>query len=206
MTFTGPVPGSTIDPELLSRGCRALALLTEYQRAGPIAAARGHLGQLDCATTTPDLLALCPPAGLSQLTGFRQVFEAILLPQLATRQGPWALGPMFTGSALIHADADLIAAGLLLELKTSSKKVSLPVTDLFQLIGYALLDLDNEYGISELGIFSARYAYLVTWELHALFNELAGHPVSISRARDDFQHLLRRGRARRRASWHESSR
>jgi hypothetical protein len=40
---------------------------------------------------------------------------------------------------LIKADADLIAAGLLLDLKTDSK-LSLGVTTMFQVIGYALLD------------------------------------------------------------------
>jgi hypothetical protein len=76
----------------------------------------------------------------------------------------WALGPTFAGSELIKADADLIAAGLLLELKTSAK-LSLGITDLLQVIGYALLDFADAYRISELGIFSARYGYLATWEL-----------------------------------------
>src|SRR5258708_5829743 len=34
-TFTGPVPGSTIEPDLLARGCSALALLTAFYRARP---------------------------------------------------------------------------------------------------------------------------------------------------------------------------
>jgi hypothetical protein len=72
---------------------------------------------------------LNPRAGFDQLAGFRGVFQTVLLPQLASRTGLWALGPTFAGSALIKADADLIAAGLLLELKTSAKKVTLPVTD-----------------------------------------------------------------------------
>ena len=47
------------------------------------------------------------------------------------------------GPEPIKADADLIAAGLLLELKTSAK-LSLGITDLLQVIGYALLDFDND--------------------------------------------------------------
>ncbi len=47
------------------------------------------------------------------------MLEQALLPELATRHGMWALGPSFTGPALIKADADLIAAGLLLKVKTS---------------------------------------------------------------------------------------
>ena len=129
-------------------------------------------------------------AGLDQLAGFRHVFSTILIPQLAARRGTWALGPTFTGSALIKADADLIAAGLLLDLKTSAKKPSLGVTDLLQVIGYALLDFDDEYRLDALGIFSARYAYLAIWELPALLSELAGHDVDLRTVRGRFRDLL----------------
>lgn len=117
------------------------------------------------------------------------MFENALLPELATRRGLWALGPTFAGSALIRADADVIAAGLLLDLKTVSK-LSLGITDLFQVVGYALLDFDDEHQITELGIFSARYAYLATWGLGALLEELAGHPVSLQGTRMEFRGLL----------------
>lgn len=48
------------------------------------------------------------------------MFETVLLPQLHRHSGQWYLGPTFTGSALMKADADLITAGLLLDLKTST--------------------------------------------------------------------------------------
>jgi len=102
----------------------------------------------------------------------------------------WAIGPTFTGSALMKADADLIAAGLLLDLKTTARKPSLGVLDLFQIIGYALLDYDDQFGISSVGIFSARYAYLATWELGALLDELAGHEMSLAIMRGQFRDLL----------------
>lgn len=196
--FAGPLPGSDADPGLLARACWALALLTEVFRAGPMVAAMGPLGQFRGATVPGDsLLGLAPSAGLDQLTGFRHVFETTLIPQLATRTGPWALGPTFTGSALINADADLIAAGQLLDLKTSAKKPSLAVTDLLQVIGYALLDFDNEYQLDTLGIFSARYAYLATWELPGLLDELAGRQVSLRLLRAEFRRLLLTHQARR---------
>ena len=152
-TFTGPLPGSDVDAELLTRGCWALALLTEAFRSMQAATA-GPLSRFQGRTVTADdLLALAPPAGLDQLARFREVFQSTLLPQLASRTGPWTLGPTFAGSALIGgADGDLIAAGLLLELKTSSK-MSLPVTDMLQVIGYALLDFDDAYRLDALGLF-----------------------------------------------------
>jgi hypothetical protein len=87
------------------------------------------------------------------------------------------------------ADGDLIAAGLLLELKTSAK-LTLAAKDLYQLIGYALLDFDDEYKLAELGIFSARYAYMANWSLDALLEELAGRRVSVETVRREFHHLL----------------
>jgi len=200
-TFTGPVPGSTIEPELLARGCWALALLTEFYRAGPVAAAGGPLGRLD-ADAKPDLLALASPAALDQIAQLRRVLEQALLPALATRQGTWALGPTFTGSVLLNADADLIAAGLLLEVKTSqgarrtdgTRRATLSKLDLLQLIGYALLDFNDDYQITELGIFAARFAYLATWPATDLLSELAGHNVDLPATREAFRQLLQDGR------------
>jgi hypothetical protein len=192
-TFAGPLPGSSAPPELLARAAWALALLTEVYRAGPVTLAAGPLGLLPPGTATAaDLLGLAPPAGLDQLARFRRVFETALLPQLAGRQGPWALGPVFTGSAVMNADADLIAAGLLLDLKTAAARPSLGVKDMCQLIGYALLDFDDEYQITDVGLFVARYAYLATWDLGSLLAELAGHPVSLSSERAEFRTLLTR--------------
>jgi hypothetical protein len=182
--FAGPVPGSDVDAELLARGCWALALLTEAFRSMQ-AATTGPLSRFHGRAVTADgLLALASPAGLDQLARFREVFQGTLLPQLASRTGPWALGPAFAGSALIGgADGDLVAAGLLLELKSSSK-LSLPV------IGYALLDFDDAYRLDTLGLFNARYGYLVTWNAASLLRDLAGHPVNLAAARDEFQVLL----------------
>jgi hypothetical protein len=190
-TFAGPLAGNTAPPELLARAAWALALLTEVYRAGPMALAAGPLGQVPVGSVTADdLLGLAPSAGLDQLARFRQVFETALLPRLATRQGPWAIGPVFTGSTVMNADADLIAAGLLLDLKTAAARPSLGVKDMCQLIGYALLDFDDEYQITDVGLFAARYGYLATWELGSLLPELAGHPVSLSFERAEFRGLL----------------
>lgn len=184
------LPGCDTDPEHLARACWVLALLTEVFRRGLMVAALGPLGRFqDRRLSADELFALAPPTALGQLAAFRQVFQTALLPTLAGRCGPWALGPTFTGSALIRADADLIAAGLLLDLKTSSK-LSLGITDLFQVIGYALLDFGDEYKFDELGIFSARYAYLATWRLSALLEELAGGQVSLQATRMEFRELL----------------
>jgi hypothetical protein len=192
LTFTGPLPGSTLDPVRLARCCWALALLSEAWRGGPAVAMRGPLGRFrdHSRVRGDDLLEVAPPAGLDQLAKLQRVSESVLIPQLASRRGPWTLGPTFSGSQLLSADADLIAAGLLLDLKTTAKKPSLGITDIFQVIGYTLLDFDDEYHIDTLGIFSARYAYLATWRLPALLYELAGHKINLWATRNEFRQML----------------
>ncbi len=187
--FTGPVDGNDADPGHLASACWALALLTEMYRnpmaamTGPLRCFQGH------RASAGELLDLASPAALGQLAAFREVFASALLPQLAHRAGRWVLGAEFTGSALIKADADMIAAGLLLDLKTDSK-LSLGVTTMFQVLGYALLDFDDAYQLIEAGTFSARYAYLAAWDMGTLFDELAGHHVSLPSARHEFRQLL----------------
>lgn len=83
-TFTGPMPGNDTDPELLARGCWALAVLTEVFRAGPAVLAHGPLAAyrhptarspLDQpAVTAAQLLDLAPTAGLQQLAGLPRVW------------------------------------------------------------------------------------------------------------------------------------
>jgi hypothetical protein len=187
--FTGPIDGNDSDPEQLARACWALALLTEMFR-NPAVAVLGPLGRFQSRRASADeLLGLASPAALGQLAGFREVFASLLLPQLALRPGRCVLGAEFAGSALLKADADVIAAGLLLDLKTVSK-LSLGVTTMFQVIGYALLDFDDEYRLTEVGTFSARYGYLATWDLGSLLDELAGQDVSLRSCRDEFRRLL----------------
>lgn len=44
--------------------------------------------------------------------------------------------------------------------------------------------------LTELGIFSARYAHLATWDIGTLLDELAGRPVSLPSVRQEFRQLL----------------
>jgi hypothetical protein len=189
--FVGPVAGARTAPEHLACVCWFLALLTEAYRGGPAVAMAGPLGRFrNRQPSVDEVLHMAPKAAIGQLSDLRHVFEAVLVTQLATRRGPWSLGPEFTGSALLKADADLIAAGLLIDLKTTSAKPSLGVQEAFQVIGYALLDFDDAYQLTEVGIFSARYAYLSIWHIDQLLDDLAGHLVSLSSTRQEFRRLL----------------
>ena len=187
--FTGPIDGNDTDPDQLASVCWALAVLTEMFRnpmvamLGPLERFQGHRASVS------ELLGLASPAALGQLAAFREVFASTLLPKLSDQRGRWVLGAEFTGSSLIKADADVITAGLLLDLKTDSK-FSLGVATVFQVLGYALLDFDDAYQLANVGTFSARYAYLATWDIGALFDELAGRHVDPVSIRQEFRQLL----------------
>jgi hypothetical protein len=197
--FGGPVAGNDAEPEFLASVCWILALLTEVLRAGSITdllrggqrtAPAGPLGQFwDRQASAGELLNLVPMAVQDQLGAFRHVFEETLLPQLATRHGHWYLQPEANDS-WPHSTADLIAAGLLIDLETSARKPTLGRDELFHLIGCALFDRDDAYQLTDLGIFSARYAYLATWDLQSLLDELAGRAVSLADTRKELRQLL----------------
>ena len=198
--FIGPTSGSLLAPELLARGCWAFSLLTENYRTGLIPGS--PLTTINLATATAEqLLDLAPPAAVTELLALRANAEANLLPALAARKGPWALGPTFAGSRLMKADADLIAAGLLLELKTNlgnkrvdgSRQASLDGATIAQLLGYVLLDSSDEFEIDEVGVYNARYAHVAIWPLRGLLDELAGRAVDLAAERAAFRALLAAG-------------
>lgn len=201
-TFPGPQPTRPRDPELLARGCWALCLLTELGRNVPLA--RSPLAELNPHTVSGnDLLGLASPAALDQLAHLREQAETTLLPALDSRHGQWAMGPVFAGSPLMNADADLIAAGTLVEIKTmlgskrkdGSRYATLDAQVLFQMLGYVLLDFTDEFAIRELMLFNARYGHIATWPLQELLDTLAGQPVNLAALRGEFEQFLRNGLA-----------
>ena len=194
-TFTGPEQGTNVEPDLLYRACWGLALLTEVYRRGPDIAAIGPIGRLPHGSAR-SLLEAAPDAGLEQLAALRGVMESVLLPAVGSRQGLWAIGPTFAGSKIMRGDADLVAGGMLTELKTTNKKPSLGVTDLWQMLGYVLMDYVDEFAITDVALFSARYAYLAQWNLDALLPQLAGRPVTAAALRAEFRALLEACRGR----------
>ena len=102
----------------------------------------------------------------------------------------WQLNPRFSGSiALGGADADLILDGCLLDLKTS-KHADPKRPELWQLAGYALADLKDEYNIERVGLYYARFGSLISWPLGEFIETLAGRPVDVSALRAEFGSML----------------
>jgi hypothetical protein len=108
------------------------------------------------------------------------------------------VGPTFAGSVDLAADADLIAGGLLLELKVNlgdrnsdgGRRCSLDRQTVYELLGYLLLDYEDAYRIEALGVYSARYAHLAIWPLAELLDVLAGGPVDFAQERAEFRQIV----------------
>ena len=59
------------------------------------------------------------------------------------------------------------------------------------MLGYVLMDHVDEFAITDVALFSARYAYLAQWNLDALLPQLAGRPVTAAALRGEFRALLK---------------
>lgn len=82
-------------------------------------------------------------------------------------------GPALAGSADVGgADADLIADDLLVEFSSTRTPSQLGSRDFYQVLGYALLDYADRYGIRRLGFYLSRFGRLVTWTLEDLLTLL----------------------------------
>lgn len=184
------------DRDTVFRASWAFALLTEVYRIGLLGGS--PLRELvDAGQMQPQrLIDLAPQDAVAQMTTMDEVARSNLFPGL---RGPYVLGPTFDGSVFCAADADVIAGGLLLDLKTGlGGKVMRPggradylrIGDLRQLIGYLLFDHSDTYGIDRVGIYSARFGHLVTWSVADALEILAGRPVDLADVREQAWHAL----------------
>jgi len=194
--FTGADPGraATLGQERLARGCYALALLTEVFRAGLRPGSR--LATLKRTASLDQLLGLASDAEIADLLALTEGARQNLLPVVAARGGRLYLGPTFAGSLDVRgADADVIAGGLLLEVKVQlgdrtaggRRRCSLHQRTMHELLGYVLLDYNDTYRLDGVAVYAARYGYLACWPLRELLAELAGRPVDLAELREEFQ-------------------
>lgn len=185
------------DIDTLARACWALALCVDVYRRGAASLRPGRpLAMLRTGrvVTPTELLALASDDALGQLVALQDVAGVHLYPHLT---GPFSMGPTFAASRFSPADADLIADGTLLDIKTvlgprtaagRADRVGRP--ELHQLAAYALWDLDDAHHLSAVGIYSARYGHLHTWPLPEFLASLAGQPVDLAALRGELAALL----------------
>ena len=183
--------------EWWARACYALALLVERFR-NPMATG-SRLFTLPAGSTAADLLALANDDEVADLIALRDLARTRLLPLLEA--GTVHSGPTFDGSHLLAADADLVVAGLLIDIKSGcggpprrdgTRSPALAGTDVYQLLGYALMDFSDRYALRGAGIYAARFGRLVQWPLTELIQQATGRSdLGLLTLRREFEDLLR---------------
>ncbi|ORA26940.1 hypothetical protein BST13_31470 [Mycobacterium aquaticum] len=177
-------------PVETARASWALALCTEIYRAGPQPGSPLQSLYRRGRFTPAGLLDAAPKDAIAQLCALHTVAVEHLYPALPYSR--MVLGPVFAGSVLCKADADLIADGHLIDVKThlgalnratGARSDRLPLSTIYQLAGYALFDYADTYGITAVGVYSARYGALWTRDFAEFLQELAGGVVDIAAER-----------------------
>jgi hypothetical protein len=199
------VVGRSGDRELTARAAWALALCVNAYRAGAAwAPLVPDLVRSD-DFTVDTMLEQADDAAVAELVALKELSEERLIPNLT---GPFSLGPTFDLSKLgptqrIAAEADLVAGGLLIDIKTTlapKNKVGLrpdvlKADNVHQLLGYALLDYSNQYNIDRLGIFSARYGKLTEWPLERVTSLMSGGKFDFTAARQEVWDIMQQDNA-----------
>jgi hypothetical protein len=179
----------------LARYCFVLALFEEVFREGVDGRTKdGPLFVPEPKQSFEELLAIAEDAwidDLCQLTAlFHEKCQHLLLQ-------PFNLNPTFAGSGDVGgADADLIADGCLIEIKTS-KQMQIDADWLHQLVGYVLLDYNDEHHINSVGIYMVRQGLLFTWPLADFLRLLTTNvAISLPLLRQEFSDLCKNRRIR----------
>lgn len=172
-----------------SRLARLCLVLAAFESAGRSGRGLPHdlLGDNEPADAD-NLLKAIPRTWVEDVA----VLAATFRHRHADWQGvPATLNPVFAGAADVHgADGDLIVDGCLWEIKTTIGRAR--GKWLHQLLGYVLLDYDDEYGIDDVGLLLPRQSACVRWPLPDLVREFSVRSdVSISGLRRELRCLLR---------------
>ncbi|SDD87371.1 hypothetical protein [Glycomyces harbinensis] len=129
------------------------------------------------------LLDLATEVEVADLIALRDSAVEVFVPHLPP--GPVIAGPTFDGSRLLPADADLIAGDCLIECKATiggpprkdgTRAFKFDRNDLFQVLGYALMDFSDTYAIRPIGLYAPRFASFQTWPLAQILDEPQASP------------------------------
>ncbi len=125
-------------------------------------------------SSVEELLDSIPGAWVSDVVALGTLFQSC---RASWRGANAALNPVFSGSVDVGgADADLIVDGCLWEIKCTTRTRG-ESNWLHQLLGYVLLDYDDEHGIEHAGFLLPRQQRSVRWPVA----ELRGGPQSLDR-------------------------
>lgn len=189
------------DDEMAARMAVLVAHLDAGLRSGGLwseelaAASRGPLrGDLEVR-----LLGVASAEEVAEVVGLMQIARGALP---LGGNAPASLEPIFEGSRYVGgAEADLIIDGCLLDIRTTSAPREKLPASVRQLIGYALLDWNNDYGIREAGFYFSRQGTVVSWPLDDLISRTAtDSKILLSELRGEFKELATGSRMERRTT------
>jgi hypothetical protein len=111
------------------------------------------------------ILAAVPDYAVADMAAQVQLADSALSAlRAACPPGRVHAGPVFGGSPDVGgADADMIIGDLLVDTKALTAPSRISRRDFYQLIGYALLDYDDQFGIGRVGFYLSRFGRLITW-------------------------------------------
>ena len=174
-----------VEERTLARFCLVLTALEAIFRAGPATPPPRYYGET-WPTSATDLIDLIPDDRVNDVA----VLGAAFAKQYPSWHGEQRaiLNPTFAGSLDIGgADADLIVDGCLWDIKTTTRDGG-QGRDLYQLLGYTLLDYGDEYAIERVGLLFPRQNAKVDWPVSDLIEEMAGRDdLDLAKLRGEFR-------------------
>jgi len=184
-------PGARLvdaDEDTLCRFVVNLAWFDQSFRGGPKILENSPLMQCD-RPSVDNLLEVVPIEWVEDLRVLSRMFLYAAGDRL---HQPCRIGPTFEGSRDVGgADADVILGTSLIDVKTTvDPKVARDC--LWQILGYALLDYSDVYGLNAAGFYFARQGRFVEWPLAELARDCSGDAVeSWPAARNEFRRMAR---------------
>lgn len=164
-------------------------------RAG-LRALFSSLGErLHASKSVDDLFASIPPAMLADVSNLRAANQAQVEQWRTLIRGGanYTENPHFTGATLVGgADGDWFIDDTLFDFKVvDTIRAPWVRKVLMQLLGYLILDLDNDYQAQRVGVWLPRQATVKTWAIE----EILGNDAStiLAKARVDVESVMERG-------------
>ncbi|OMG30716.1 hypothetical protein [Actinomyces naeslundii] len=159
-------------------------------------AIRSSLGErLSAARNVDEVYDSIPPLMLEDIARLRIVNQRQIKHwRLRMRHGAFFISnPSFSGDFLVGgADGDWFIDDTLFDFKVKDTITAPWVRKvLMQLLGYLILDLDNDYQAQRIGIWLPRQAMVKTWAIEEIFGNDAG--TILAKARVDVQSVMERG-------------
>jgi len=171
----------------LARYCYVLGLYDEVFRIGYVWPG-SYLSGLPARATAKEVLAVVPDERVRDIARLSWACYEALHDHF---DRAIVLNPSFAGSEYVGgADADLILDHRLVEIKTTVD-ARLDQNWLLQLLGYVLLDWDDQYAIDGLGVLFARQGALARWPLDRVLRAVGARGMAqLPALRADFKRLL----------------